>query len=99
MINLYHGTSAKQEILNSGFNTALVFLTSRIDVAESYADEVVIVSVDADDLLIDLDQQGAIGLTVSQANLMTDNYFSCAEQYLDAGYSVCVKAENVKLVK
>lgn len=98
MKTLFHGTAAKSEILKDGFNTELVFLTSRMEVAEMYADEFVSVVVDEDDLLIDLDQPGAIGLTVEQANRMTDNDFSCADDYLDAGFSVCIAAKNIKRV-
>jgi uncharacterized protein YuzE len=98
MITLFHGTTAKAEIIKGGFNTELVFLTARMEVAEMYAEEVVSVVVDEDDLLIDLDQPGAIGLKVEQANRMTDNDFSCAEDYLDAGFSVCIATKNIKRV-
>ena len=98
MVTLFHGTTARDEIINEGFNTELVFLTSRMEVAEMYADDVVSVVVDEDDLLIDLDQAGAIGLTIEQANQMTGNDFSCAEDYLDAGFSVCILAKNIKQV-
>lgn len=98
MKTLFHGTTAKSEILKDGFNTELVFLTSRMEVAEMYADDFVSVVVDEDDLLIDLDQPGAIGLTVEQANRMTDNDFYCADDYLDAGFSVCIAAKNIKRV-
>ena len=98
MITLFHGTTAREQIINEGFNTEFVFLTSRIEVAEMYADDVVSVVVDQDDLLIDLDQACAIGLTVDEANCMTGNIFSCAEDYLDAGFSVCVSSKNIKKV-
>ena len=98
MITLFHGTTAKSEIIKDGFNTEFVFLTPRLEVAEMYADDVVSVVVDQDDLLIDLDQAGAIGLTVDEANYMTGNDFSCADDYLDAGFSVCIAAKNIKRV-
>ena len=98
MITLFHGTQSKNEIIENGFNTELVFLTARKEIAEDYGFEIVSVIVDEDDLLIDLDQQGAIGLTFEQANMMTGNDFSCAGDYLDAGFSVCVAAKNIKRV-
>ena len=99
MTTLFHGTNARNEIINEGFNTDTVFLTARADVAEMYADDVVSVVVDEDDLLIDLDLAGARGLTICQANQMTGNDFSCVDDYLDAGFSVCVLTKNIKQVK
>ena len=95
MSTYFHGTAAKDEIIYAGFNTSMVFLTSRRDVAEDYGFDVIEVCVNDDDLLIDLDQAGAVGVSVATANCMTGNDFESAREYAENGYSVCVKSENV----
>ena len=96
---LYHGTVSKEEIIESGFNTDWVFLAARKDVAEDYGFDVVEVSVSDDDLLVDLDVAGAIGVTVESANAMTGNEYETAAEYAENGYSVCVLASSVLSVK
>ena len=98
-MNLYHGTASKDEIIESCFNTEWVFLTSRRDVAEDYGFDVVEVSVSSDDLFVDMDVAGAIGVTVEAANAMTGNQYETAAEYAKEGYSVCVLAKSVLSVK
>lgn len=98
-MNLYHGTASKDEIIESGFNTEWVFLTARRDVAEDYGFDVVEVSVSDDDLFVDLDVAGAIGVTVESANAMTGNQYETAAEYAENGYSVCTKSSSVMSVR
>ena len=98
-MNLYHGTASKDEIIESGFNTEWVFLTARRDVAEDYGFDVVEVIVSDDDLFVDLDVAGAIGVTVESANAITGNYYESAAEYAQNGFSVCVLAKNIASVK
>ena len=96
---LYHGTASKEEIIDSGFNTEWVFMTARKDVAEDYGLDVVEVSVCDDDLFVDLDVAGAIGITVESANAITGNDYESAAEYAQSGYSVCVLAKSIISVK
>ncbi|MEL7628714.1 hypothetical protein AAGW04_06875 [Pectobacterium aroidearum] len=97
-MKLFHGTTeeAKELIEQHGFNTDLVFLTPRKDVAEDYGYEVVDVNVDEENLLIDLDMPGAIGVSVETANAYTGNDWTI-DEYIDAGHSVCAKTEHVSI--
>ena len=76
-----------------------MFLTARRDVAEDYGFDVVEVSVSDDDLFVDLDVAGAIGVTVESANSMTGNQYETAAEYAENGYSVCAKSSSVMSVR
>lgn len=95
MATYFHGSAAKEEIIESGFNTELVFLTARRDVAEDYGFDVVEVTVDEEHLMVDLDISGAVGVSFETANAMTGNDYESASEYAANGYSVCVYSKNV----
>ena len=95
MATYFHGTAAKEEIIEHGFNTEIVFLTSRKDVAEDYGFDVVEVAVDEEHLMVDLDSAGAVGVGFEMANAMTGNDYESAAEYAANGYSVCAYSKNV----
>jgi hypothetical protein len=104
MTIFFHGTSEESaiEIKENGFFTEMVFITPSKDVAEEYAcgEEVITVSVnDVDNLLIDLDIAGAKGMTVDEANSYLNNEDWDINDYINAGYSLCVKAEFVTILQ
>ncbi|WP_281083928.1 hypothetical protein [Klebsiella quasivariicola] len=101
MTAFFHGTSedSATEIKENGFSTEMVFFTPRKDVAEEYGEEVVAVYVDTDDLMIDLDMAGATGMSVDEANAYLNNEEWDINNYINAGYSLCAKVENVRVAK
>lgn len=97
MATFFHGTSEESaiEIRENGFSTEMVFITPRKDIAEEYGEEVIAVSIDTDDLMVDLDMAGAIGMSVDEANAYLDNEEWDINDYINAGYSLCAKTEFV----
>ncbi|HAV0413625.1 TPA: hypothetical protein JFW75_003449 [Salmonella enterica] len=101
MTTFYHGTSEDSAdlIKENGFSTELVFVTPRKDIAEEYGEEVIKVSIDNDDLLVDLDMAGAVGMSVEEANAYLSNDDWEISDYINQGYSLCAKVGSVKVVK
>lgn len=97
MATFFHGTSEESAIAikENGFSTEMVFITPRKDIAEEYGEEVVSVSVDVDDLMIDLDMAAAAGMSVDEANAYLDNDGWDINDYINAGYSLCAKSDSV----
>lgn len=100
MTIFFHGTSEDSVdlIKENGFSTELVFVTPRKDIAEEYGEEVISVSIDKDDLLVDLDMPGAVGISVDVANAYLNNDDWDISDYINQGYSLCAKAESVRVV-
>ena len=75
----------------------MVYLLADKGRAEDYGDDVVAVRVQDDDLLIDLDMPGAVGVDVETANAITGNEFDCASEYAAAGFAVCAHTHDVTI--
>lgn len=96
---LYHGTNleGKEQIVKNGFFTDLVFLTPSESSAEEYGCEIIIVEVDEDDLMIDFDLPGSIGVCVETANQITGQSNWTITDYINNDYNLCVKKELIKI--
>lgn len=97
-MQLYHGTTIENAaaIRACGFINGPVFLTPDYNTAADYScegeGEVISVSVDADDLMIDLDMPGAMLLTVEQACSYLGEEVRDINWFIRNGYSVGVSS-------
>lgn len=95
----YHGTSesSAKEIKLNGFNTELVFVTPRKEIAEDFGKIVISVEINEENILVDLDSSGAIGLDVENANAYTGNEDWSINDYIENGYSLCARPEHISI--
>lgn len=93
-MKLFHGTTAENAdaIKSCGFINGPVFMTPNYSTAADYAGdgEVIEVTVDNDELMIDLDLPGAMLLTVDDACQYLDEEDRDIYWFIKNGYSVGV---------